>query len=97
MQKLMRNKELFEVYREYFSKDMLNTIEWTYLKVIAIKRLKANRFKLKEIQEAVGICYKNVLKLNNREVNKELDLLFDTLITEKIYPTKTNNKITWTK
>jgi hypothetical protein len=97
MQKLMRDKKLFELYKEYFSKDMLNTIEWTHLKVIAIKRLKANRFKLKEIQEAVGICYKNVLKLNNREVNKELDLLFDTLITEKIYPTKTNNKITWTK
>jgi hypothetical protein len=76
---------------------MLNTIEWTALKVIAIKRLKANRFKLKEIQEAIGICYKNVLKLNNREVNKELDLLFDTLIIEKIYPIKQNNKLTWTK
>jgi hypothetical protein len=93
----MRNKELFELYKNYFSKDMLNTIEWTALKVIAIKRLKANRFKLKEIQEAIGICYKNVLKLNNREVNKELDLLFDTLIIEKIYPIKQNNKLTWTK
>ena len=93
----MRNKELFELYKDYFSKDMLNTIEWTALKVIAIKRLKANRFKLKEIQEAIGICYKNTLKLNNREVNKELDLLFDTLITEKIYPIKQNNKVSWTK
>ena len=93
----MRNKELFELYKEYFSKDMLNTIEWTALKVIAIKRLKVNRFKLKEIQEAIGICYKNTLKLNNREVNKELDLLFDTLISEKIYPIKQNNKLTWTK
>ena len=93
----MRNKELFELYKEYFSKDMLNTIEWTALKVIAIKRLKVNRFKLKEIQEAIGICYKNILKLNNREVNKELDLLFDTLITEKIYPIKQNNKVSWTK
>ena len=93
----MRNKELFELYKDYFSKDMLNTIEWTALKVIAIKRLKANRFKLKEIQEAIGICYKNVLKLNNREINKELDLLFDTLIIEKIYPIKQNNKVSWTK
>jgi len=97
MQKLMRNKELFEVYREYFSVDIPNTMEWTQMKVIAIKRLKANRFKLKEIQEAIGICYKNVLKLNNREINKELDLLFDTLISEKIYPIKQNNKVTWTK
>ena len=88
---------MFEVYRDYFSVDMLNTIEWTHLKVIAIKRLKANRFKLKEIQEAIGICYKNILKLNNREINKELDLLFDTLISEKIYPIKQNNKVTWTK
>ena len=93
----MRNKELFELYKDYFSKDMLNTIEWTQIKVIAIKRLKSNRFKLKEIQEAIGICYKNVLKLNNRDVNKELDLLFDTLISEKIYPIKQNNKVTWTK
>ena len=93
----MRNKELFELYKEYFSKDMLNTIEWTALKVIAIKRLKANRFKLKEIQEAIGICYKNTLKLNNREINKELDLLFDTLIIEKIYPIKQSNKVSWTK
>ena len=93
----MRNKELFELYKEYFSKDMLNTIEWTALKVIAIKRLKANRFKLKEIQEAIGICYKNILKLNNREINKELDLLFDTLIIEKIYPIKQSNKVSWTK
>lgn len=97
MQKLMRNKELFEVYRDYFSVDIPNTIEWTHMKVIAIKRLKANRFKLKEIQEVIGICYKNTLKLNNREVNKELELLFDTLITEKIYPTKTNNKVSWKK
>lgn len=93
----MRNKELFEVYREYFSVDIPNTIEFTQLKVIAIKRLKANRFKLKEIQEAIGICYKNILKLNNREINKELDLLFDTLIIEKIYPIKQNNKVSWTK
>ena len=93
----MRNKELFELYKDYFSKDMLNTIEWTALKVIAIKRLKANRFKLKEIQEAIGICYKNTLKLNNREINKELDLLFDTLIIEKIYPIKQSNKVSWTK
>ncbi len=93
----MRNKELFEVYREYFSVDIPNTLEWTQLKTIAITRLKANRFKLKEIQDAIGICYKNVLKLNNREINKELDLLFDTLISEKIYPTKQNNKVTWTK
>ena len=93
----MRNKEMFELYKEYFSKDVPNTIEFTQLKTIAIKRLKANRFKLNEIQEAIGICYKNVLKLNNRDVNKELDLLFDTLISEKIYPIKQNNKITWTK
>lgn len=93
----MRNKELFELYKEYFLKDIPNTLEWTQMKVIAIKRLKANRFKLKEIQEVIGICYKNVLKLNSRETNKELELLFDTLISEKIYPTKQNNKITWTK
>lgn len=93
----MRNRELFELYQEYFSKDMLNTIEWTQMKVIAIKRLKANRFKLKEIQEAIGICYKNVLKLNSREVNKELELLFDTLIKEGIYPFKENNKVTFKK
>lgn len=93
----MRNKELFELYKEYFSKDVPNTLEFTQMKVIAIKRLKANRFKLKEIQEVIGICYKNVLKLNSREINKELDLLFDTLITEKIYPIKQNNRTTWTK
>ena len=93
----MRNKKMFELYKEYFSKDIPNTMEWTQMKVIGIKRLKANRFKLKEIQEAIGICYKNVLKLNSREINKELELLFDTLISEKIYPTKQNNKITWTK
>ena len=93
----MRNKEMFELYKDYFSKDMLNTIEWTALKVIAIKRLKANRFKLNEIQEVIGICYKNVLKLNNREINKELDLLFDTLISEGIYPLKQSNKVTYKK
>ena len=97
MVKIMKNKELFEVYRDYFSVDIPNTMEWTQIKVIAIKRLKANRFKLNEIQEVIGICYKNVLKLNNRDVNKELDLLFDTLITEKIYPIKQSNKVTWTK
>lgn len=88
---------MFELYKKYFSKDLPNTLEWTQMKVIAIKRLKANRFKLNEIQEAIGICYKNTLKLNNREVNKELDLLFDTLITEKIYPTKQNNNVSWKK
>ena len=93
----MRNKELFELYKEYFSKDVPNTLEFTQMKVIAIKRLKANRFKLKEIQEVIGICYKNCLKLNSREVNKELELLFDTLISEKIYPTKQNNKVSWKK
>lgn len=93
----MRDKELFKMYKEYFSVDIPNIQEWSALKTIAIKRLKANRFKLKEIQEAIGICYKNVLKLNNRDVNKELDLLFDTLIIEKIYPIKQNNKLTWTK
>ena len=93
----MRDKELFKMYKEYFSVDIPNTQEWTVLKVIAIKRLKANRFKLNEIQEAIGICYKNCLKLNNREVNKELDLLFDTLITEKIYPIKQSNKVTYKK
>jgi hypothetical protein len=97
MVKIMRDKELFKMYKEYFLVDIPNTIEFTQLKTIAIKRLKANRFKLKEIQEAIGICYKNILKLNNREVNKELDLLFDTLISEKIYPTKQNNRTTWTK
>ena len=93
----MRDKTLLQTYKDYFSKEMPNTLEWTQLKVIAIKRLKANRFKLKEIQEVIGICYKNVLKLNSREINKELELLFDTLISEKIYPTKQNNKVTWTK
>ena len=97
MVKIMRNKELFELYKDYFSKEVPNTLEFTQMKVIAIKRLKANRFKLNEIQEVIGICYKNVLKLNSREINKELDLLFDTLISEKIYPTKQNNKVTWTK
>jgi hypothetical protein len=97
MVKIMRDKELFKMYKEYFLVDIPNTIEFTQLKTIAIKRLKANRFKLKEIQEAIGICYKNILKLNNREVNKELDLLFDTLISEKIYPIKQNNKVSWTK
>ena len=93
----MRDKTLLQTYKDYFSKEVSNTLEWTQLKVIAIKKLKANRFKLKEIQEVIGICYKNVLKLNSRETNKELELLFDTLISEKIYPTKQNNKVTWTK
>jgi len=93
----MRDKEMFKTYKDYFSKEVPNTLEFTQLKVIAIKRLKANRFKLKEIQEVIGICYKNVLKLNSREINKELELLFDTLISEKIYPTKQNNRTTWTK
>ena len=93
----MRNKELFEVYRDYFSVDIPNTLEWTQMKVIAIKRLKANRFKLNEIQEVIGICYKNVLKLNSREINKELELLFDTLVKEGIYPFKENNKVTFKK
>lgn len=88
---------MFKTYKDYFSKEVPNTLEFTQLKVIAIKRLKANRFKLKEIQEVIGICYKNVLKLNSREINKELELLFDTLISEKIYPTKQNNRTTWTK
>ena len=93
----MRNKELFELYKDYFSKDVPNTLEFTQMKVIAIKRLKANRFKLNEIQEAIGICYKNILKLNSREINKELELLFDTLISEGIYPTKQSNKVTFKK
>ena len=93
----MRDKTLLQTYKDYFSKEVSNTLEWTQLKVIAIKRLKANRFKLKEIQEVIGICYKNVLKLNSRETNKELELLFDTLISEKIYPTKQNNKVSWKK
>jgi hypothetical protein len=93
----MRNKEMFELYKEYFSKDIPNTLEFTQLKVIAIKRLKANRFKLNEIQEAIGICYKNTLKLNSREINKELEILFDTLLNEKIYPIKQNNKVLWKK
>lgn len=93
----MRDKTLLQTYKDYFSKEVSNTLEWTQLKVIAIKKLKANRFKLKEIQEVIGICYKNVLKLNSREVNKELELLFDTLISEKIYPTKQNNKVSWKK
>jgi hypothetical protein len=93
----MRDKEMFKKYKEYFDKDIPNTIEFTQLKVIAIKRLKANRFKLNEIQEAIGICYKNVLKLNSREINKELELLFDTLLSEKIYPIKQNNRTSWTK
>lgn len=93
----MRDKTLLQTYKDYFSKEVSNTLEWTQLKVIAIKKLKANRFKLKEIQEVIGICYKNVLKLNSREVNKELELLFDTLINEKIYPTKQNNKVSWKK
>jgi hypothetical protein len=93
----MRDKEMFKNYKEYFSKDIPNTLEFTQLKVIAIKRLKANRFKLNEIQEAIGICYKNVLKLNSRETNKELEILFDTLLSEKIYPIKQNNKVLWKK
>lgn len=93
----MRDKTLLQTYKDYFLKEVPNTLEWTQLKVIAIKRLKANRFKLKEIQEVIGICYKNILKLNSREINKELELLFDTLITEKIYPTKQNNKVSWKK
>jgi len=93
----MRNKELFELYKDYFSKDVPNTLEWTQMKVIAIKRLKANRFKLNEIQEVIGICYKNCLKLNSREINKELDLLFNTLISEGIYPLKQSNKVTYKK
>ena len=93
----MRDKTLLQTYKDYFSKEVSNTLEWTQLKVIAIKKLKSNRFKLKEIQEVIGICYKNTLKLNSREVNKELELLFDTLISEKIYPTKQNNKVSWKK
>ena len=93
----MRDKTLMQTYKDYFSKEVSNTLEWTQLKVIAIKRLKANRFKLNEIQEVIGICYKNVLKLNSREINKELDILFDTLISEKIYPIKQNNKVSWKK
>lgn len=93
----MRDKTLLQTYKDYFSKEVPNTLEFTQLKVIAIKRLKANRFKLKEIQEVIGICYKNCLKLNAREINKELELLFDTLISEKIYPIKQNNKTSWKK
>ena len=93
----MRDKELFKMYKEYFSVDIPNTLEWSALKTIAIKKLKANRFKLNEIQEAIGICYKNCLKHNSREINKELELLFDTLITEKIYPTNQSNTVTFKK
>ena len=93
----MRDKTLLQTYKDYFLKEVPNTLEWTQLKVIAIKRLKANRFKLNEIQEVIGICYKNCLKLNSREVNKELELLFDTLINEGVYPTKQNNKVTFKK
>lgn len=91
----MRNKELFELYKEYFLKDIPNTLEWTQMKVIAIKKLKANRFRLTEIKEAVGIHYKNCLKLNARETNKNLELLFETYVINKIYPIKTKNKLTW--
>lgn len=93
----MRNKELFELYKEYFLKDIPNTLEWTQMKVIAIKRLKSNRFKLNEMIDVIGICYKNLIKLNSREVDKELDLLFDTLVKEGIYPFKENNKVTFKK
>lgn len=93
----MRDKEIFKKYKEYFDKDIPNTLEWTQLKVIAIKRLKANRFKLNEIKDAIGICLKNTQKLNSREVNRELELLFDTLLSEKIYPIKQNNKVLWKK
>jgi len=44
----MRDKKLMQIYKDYFSKDVPNTLEFTQMKVIAIKRLKANRFKLKE-------------------------------------------------
>lgn len=91
----MRNKELFNTYLEYFSVDIPNTLEWTQMKVIAIKKLKANRFRLTEIKDVIGIHYKNCLKLNAREVNKDLELLFDTYVTNKIYPIKTKNKLTW--
>ncbi len=91
----MRNKELFDIYRKYFSVDIPNTLEWTQMKVIAIKKLKANRFRLTEIKEAINIHYKNCLKLNARETNKDLELLFDTYVTNKIYPIKTKNKLTW--
>lgn len=93
----MRDKTLLQTYKEYFSKEVSNTLEWSAIKTIAIKRLKANRFKLKEIHEAIGICYKNCLKHNAREVDKELDLLFDTLVKEGIYPSKENNKVTFKK
>ena len=54
-------------------------------------------FKLNEIKDVIGICLKNTQKLNSREVNRELELLFDTLLSEKIYPTKQNNKVSWKK
>jgi hypothetical protein len=93
----MRDKQLLNTYREYFSKDVSNTLEYSKLKVIAIKRLKANRFKLNEMIDVIGICYKNLIKHNAREVDKELDLLFDTLVKEGIYPVKENNKVTFKK
>lgn len=93
----MRDKTLLNTYRDYFSKDVSNTLEYTKLKVIAIKRLKANRFKLNEMIDVIGICYKNLIKLGSREVDKELDLLFDTLVKEGIYPFKENNKVTFKK
>lgn len=93
----MRDKEMFKKYKEYFDKDIPNTLEWTQIKVIAIKRLKANRFKLNEIKDVIGICLKNTQKLNSRETNKELEILFDTLLSEKIYPIKQNNKVLWKK
>ena len=47
--------------------------------------------------DVIGICYKNLIKLGSREVDKELDLLFDTLVKEGIYPFKENNKVTFKK
>lgn len=92
---MKRNEDVLKMYKEYFDVDIPNTKEFTDLKIIGIKKLKALKFTYKEIQVAFGIHYKNILKFGSRETNKDLELLFDTYVTNKIYPIKTKNKLTW--
>lgn len=91
----MKNDKIKEVYKNYFLNEVSNTKEWTEIKIIAIKRLKAQRVKYKEMIDIFGLSYKNVLKLANREQNKTISLIFDSLIENKIYPIKENNKVSW--
>lgn len=92
---IKRNNYLFEYYKKYFDVEMSNNYEWTQFKTIAVKRLKASRYKYKEIQEVVKIHQKNLIKLNSREINKDLESIFDIMVENNLYPIKNKSKLTW--